>query len=205
MPTCPLTVRSICVHTVPVYTSPTHPIQSMAASSFQTAQYPSTSFTESVGAIALNLSTRQILLVHYAKRDEWLLAKGRRNVGESRHEAALREMREEIGYSCNLLPLTMTTRAPPAVETGDTPEEARAHENVVEPFMLTCRHLNDGREVKLIWWYIAAIDESAETGKGEEQFDAQLFGFEEAVDMLTFETDREVVRRAIEIFEENER
>ena len=142
-----------------------------------------------------------------------MLAKGRRNIGESRHQAALREMKEETGYSCHILPLTMTTRAPPAIEIGQCADVSRVHENVCEPFMLTYRQLdarpaslemvrtNEGRNVKIIWWYIAAIDEAAEVGAGEEQFDVRLVSFEEAVGLLTFEDDREIVRKAIEIIE----
>ena len=130
-----------------------------------------------------------------------MLAKGRRNIGESRSQAALREMKEETGYSCHLLPLNMKTRAPPAIETGDYPDEATVHEKVCEPFMLTCRHLPGNGGIKIIWWYIAAIDESAEVVPGEEQFKPRLVGFEEALSVLTFENDREIVRKAIEIFE----
>ena len=171
----------------------------MATSKFKTEQYSAEEFVESVGAIAIKVSTREVCLVSYA--GEWMLAKGRRNVNESRSQAALREMREETGYSCYLLPLTMITRAPPAIETGDCPDEARVHENVCEPFMLTCRHLHGDGGIKIIWWYIAAIDESAEVGPGEEQFKTRLVGFEEAVSILTFENDREIVRKAMEIFD----
>lgn len=173
----------------------------MAASTFNATQYDAPHFVESVGAIAIKVSTRELCLVHYDKRDEWLLAKGRRNVGESRHKAALREMQEETGFTCHLLPLTMTTRAPPAMEVGDTPDEPCVHHEATEPFMLTCRQLKDGKDVKLIWWYIAAIDETAEVEGGETQFRAQLVGFDEAADLLTFEQDREIVRNAIAIFE----
>jgi 8-oxo-dGTP pyrophosphatase MutT (NUDIX family) len=173
----------------------------MAASRFKTDQYDAEHFVESVGAIAIKTSTRKICLIHYVERDEWLLAKGRRNVGESRLEAALREIKEETGYSCRILPLTMTTRAPPAVETGDCPDEPRVHKGVCEPFMFTCRHLEEGCAVKLIWWYIAAIDETAAVECGEEQFNVRLFDFEEALCMLTFENDRQIVRKAIQVFE----
>ena len=171
----------------------------MATSRFQTEQYSAEQFVESIGAIAIKVSTREVCLISYA--GEWMLAKGRRNIGEPRSQAALREMKEETGYSCHLLPLTMTTRAPPTTETGDYPDEAMVHENVCEPFMLTCRHLHGNGGIKLIWWYIAAIDESAEVGPGEEQFTTRLVGFEEALDMLTFESDREVVRKAFEIYD----
>ena len=174
----------------------------MATSNFQTEQYNAEQFVESVGAIAIKTSTREVCLILY--RGEWMLAKGRRNIGESRSQAALREMKEETGYSCHLLPLTMKTRAPPAIETGDCPDEARVHEKVCEPFMLTCRHLHGNGCLKLIWWYVAAIDESVEVGPGEEQFKTRLVGFEEALGLLTFENDREIVRKAMEIYDETE-
>ena len=172
----------------------------MATSNFQTEQYNAEQFVESVGAIAIKISTREVCLILYG--GEWMLAKGRRNIGESRSQAALREMKEETGYSCRLLPLTMKTRAPPATETGDYPDEPSVHEKVCEPFMLTCRHLHGDGGIKLIWWYIAAIDESAEVGSCEEQFKTRLVGFEDALSMLTFENDREIVRKAMEIFEQ---
>jgi 8-oxo-dGTP pyrophosphatase MutT (NUDIX family) len=175
----------------------------MATSNFQTEQYNAEQFVESVGAIAIKTSTREVCLILY--RGEWMLAKGRRNIGESRSQAALREMKEETGYSCHLLPLTMKTRAPPAIETGDYPDEPTVHDKICEPFMLTCRHLHGDGGIKLIWWYIAAIDESAEVGTGEEQFKTRLVGFEEALSMLTFENDREIVRKAMEIFDETKR
>ncbi|KAM0707742.1 hypothetical protein Q7P35_004391 [Cladosporium inversicolor] len=175
----------------------------MATSKFKTEQYNAEQFVESVGAIAIKASTCEVCLI--LSGGEWMLAKGRRNIGESRSQAALREMKEETGYSCRLLPLTMTTRAPPAIETGDYPDEARMHEKVCEPFMLTCRHLHGNGGIKLIWWYIAAIDESAEVGPGEEQFETRLVGFEEALGMLTFENDRDIIRKAMEIFDETKR
>jgi 8-oxo-dGTP pyrophosphatase MutT (NUDIX family) len=176
----------------------------MAASHFKVDQYDAEHFVESVGAIAIKTSTREICLIHYVERDEWLLAKGRRNVGESRLEAALREIKEETGYTCRMLPLTMTARAPPAVENSDCPDEPTLHKEVCEPFMFTCRHLEEGRDVKLIWWYVAAIDETAVVERGEDQFNIRLFDFEEALRMLTFENDRKIVRKAIQIFEDTE-
>ena len=181
---------------------PVPQLNNMAASHFSTTQYTATQYVESVGAIAIRVSTREICLVHHKEKDEWLLPKGRRNVGESRPDAGLRELKEETGFSCRLLPLTMTTRATSTVEIADCPDEAREHRDACEPFMLTHRSLGEG-ELKIIWWYIAAVDEDAEVGKGEEQFGAYLLGFEDALARLTFEGDREIVREAIRIFEEN--
>jgi len=171
----------------------------MATSPFQTTQYTAEQFVESAGAVLVKVTTREICLVHHLKRNEWLLAKGRRNVGETRQATALREIAEETGYRCRLLPLTMSTRAPPALEIGHYPDEPRTHDNACEPFTVTCRQLEGEKNLKIIWWYIAAIDEGHEFRDGEEQFSAELVSFEEAVSRLTFEVDRDIVRKAIEI------
>ena len=55
--------------------------------------------------------------------------------------------------------------------------------------------------MKMIWWYVAAVDEDAAVGKGEAEFESGLFGLEEVVSKLTFLSDREVVVKAVEIFE----
>ena len=177
----------------------------MATSKWQTNQYLASDYVESAGAIAFNLTERKVCPVHYAKRDEWLLAKGRRNLGETRQQAAIRELAEETGHRCRTLPLRMTTRNPPANETEQHyPDEPRPHENACEPFMLTCRQLRENEGMKLIWWYVAAVDEEAAVGKGEEQFEASWFSFEQGLSHLTFEVDREVLREAIRVLAAND-
>ena len=93
----------------------------------------------------------------------------------------------------------MATRSPPAVELINYVDQPRTHNNVCEPFMVTHRMLREGN-IKIIWWYIAAIDEETEQVDGESHFKARWFAFDDALGALTFEADREVVRKAIEIF-----
>lgn len=177
----------------------------MSTSKWQTSQYTAADYVESVGAIAFDLAQRTVCLVHYPKRNEWLLAKGRRNLGETRQHAAMRETFEETGHRCRILPLKMTTRNPPAVETEQhCPDEPRVHENACEPFMLTYRQLGENEGVKLIWWYVAAVEEKAATVEGDEQFEAAWFSFGDALEHLTFEPDRDVLREAIKILTANE-
>lgn len=78
-------------------------------------------------------------LIHYHAKDEWMLAKGRRNCGEPRHQAALREVSEETGYQAHLHPVTVQRRVPPIDEQGDVPEP-RAYPDLAEPIMVTMRH-----------------------------------------------------------------
>ncbi|KAK5681524.1 hypothetical protein LTS10_006056 [Elasticomyces elasticus] len=175
----------------------------MATSKFEYTQYTAEHFVESAGAVLVNVSTRQICVVQDKASKEWLLPKGRRNCGVSRQAAALREASEEMGYHCQLLPLTMRTRAPPTAEVAGQfyPNEVRTHYEACEPFMVTCRQLDGELGLKLIWWYVAAIDEGVVRQGGEEQFREELIGFDQAVRQLTFEGDREIVRKAIELFE----
>lgn len=178
----------------------------MAKSSFKTHQYPTPTFVESCGAIMFHLSASsppKVCLLNYLRKNEYLLPKGRRNLGESRCAAALREATEETGYKCNVLPVKMATRAPHEDEEADAPDKARVVEKCEEPFMFTIRELGNGKGVKLIWWFIASLDGEIDTkGQGgEAQFRAEFFECHEAIEKLHFETDREVLRKAIELVE----
>ncbi|KAJ0168426.1 hypothetical protein CTA2_6266 [Colletotrichum tanaceti] len=181
----------------------------MAVSNFVTSQYPSEAFVESCGAIVFDLSKEpaKVCLLHYQALDEWYLAKGRRNCGESRQEAALREVLEETGVRCRLLPVDMPTRAPAPDDDANAPDVAAERRAIIEPFTLTIRSIDQGDGVKLIWWYVATVEgrpdwkdeEEGVTAGGEAQFIAKFFVCDEAVEKLTFENDRKVLRKAIDL------
>ncbi|GAB1210727.1 hypothetical protein APSETT445_009524 [Aspergillus pseudonomiae] len=181
----------------------------MATSPNTTTQYTSEQFVESSGAILFDLSNSQrktVCLIHYHAKNEWLLAKGRRNCGESRQEAALREVREETGYQAHLFPVTMQTRAPPIDEQGHLPDVPRSYPDLTEPFMVTIRQLgkDGGHDVKIIWWFIAALDDGVVPGsasRGEEQFTPEFFPLEEALEKLSFQNDRDVLKQAISLIQ----
>ncbi len=178
----------------------------MSKSSFPNCQVPSERFVESCGAVLFDLSdphAKKVCLIHYLRKDEWLLAKGRRNCGEHRKDAALREVLEETGYQCHLHPVTMPTRAPPVDETANVLDKARIYPNLTEPFMFTARGIDGGSSVKLIWWYIAALDVDSGVNMlpGEIAFRAEFFPCVEAVEKLTWPADVEVLKRAIELLE----
>jgi 8-oxo-dGTP pyrophosphatase MutT (NUDIX family) len=169
-------------------------------------QYTSSQFVESAGAILFDFSSspKKVCLIHYVAKDEWLLAKGRRNIGESHAAAAVREAREETGYECKLRPVTMKTRAPHPNEPGHVHDEAREYPGLTEPFHLTRVEL-EGGGLKLIYWYIAeAVHDGVGRvkGEGEERFKAEVFECGEAVEKLTYEIDKEILEAAISIVEE---
>ena len=173
----------------------------MAISRFITSQYSSEQFVESAGAILFRLSTKEICLLHLLQSDEYVLAKGRRNCQESTQQTAVRELMEETGYRCRLLPVKISTRAPPAIETEQMADVPRTLSNITEPFFLQIRQSSENN-VKLIWWYVAALDkEHNEDSKEKEElnFKAQFYNYEEALEKLTFQADRDMIKKAIEI------
>ncbi|KAF2630904.1 hypothetical protein BU25DRAFT_251966 [Macroventuria anomochaeta] len=175
----------------------------MASSKHPTTQYASDKFVESCGAILFDFAERKVCLVKYIPTNEWLLPKGRRNCGEARETAALREVFEETGYRCILHPVTMSTRAPPKDEKGDVADEARIVPNLTEPFMCTTRLLGEFN-IKFIWWYIAALDKNGTTkSDGEANFIPEFYSWEEALKTITFEDDRRILERAIELVNVN--
>jgi 8-oxo-dGTP pyrophosphatase MutT (NUDIX family) len=177
----------------------------MAQSCFPTRQFTSSEFVESCGAIIFDLSdlcSSRACVVKIVETGEYVLPKGRRNIQESRKDAALREAYEETGYRCELLPVRMAVRATAVGDDPDVTDKARQHEGLMEPFMCTVRDLPHDAGVKIIWWFIAVVsDINGERGPGENTFKVEFFNCDEAVTKLHFETDREVLRRAIELVE----
>ena len=181
----------------------------MAESSFVTRQYASEQFVESCGAVLFVSSEPQnakVYLVKLLSTKEWMLPKGRRNVGESRKDAALREVAEESGLQCRLLPVTMPTKACAPDDPADVPDEARTQIDITEPFMCTVRELPKGNGTKIIWWYIAVLEYDAHSRRapGEAQFRPEFFTADDAVQKLHFESDREVLRKAVNIINTTE-
>ena len=140
-------------------------------------------------------------MLHLLKRDEYILAKGRRNCGESRKDTAIRELMEESGFSSRLLHVDMSTRAPPAVETEQLGDEARFYTGICEPFNLQLRRLGEG-DVKLLWRYIAAVNEDQpfnEELPEDQRVAVEFYSYTDVLERLAFQTDRDMVRRAIDI------
>lgn len=87
-------------------------------------------------------------------------------------------------------------------ERGQMSDKPRSYSELAEPFMVTMRHQgkDEGSDVKVIWWYIAALDEGLVAGSGSgagEQFTSEFFPLEEALEKLSFQNDRMVLQKAI--------
>ncbi|OAG12925.1 NUDIX domain-containing protein, partial [Paraphaeosphaeria sporulosa] len=178
----------------------------MAASTLQTKTISSEKFVESCGAILFDLtnpSDIKVCVIQHKSTGEWHFAKGRRNQGEARKDAAIREVMEETGFRCQLLPLTMPTRATPVEARPDVPDKAHVCENLVEPFMCQIRTLKAGKGTKIIWWFIAALEGDAGRDKlpGEDTWLPAFKSWHSAMNALTFQNDREVLQKALSLLQ----
>jgi len=119
----------------------------------------------------------RVLLVRKRHRPEVRLPKGHVEDGESRSETALREVREETGY-CNLRILADLGTV---INRFAIPDEG----------VYVTR--NEG------YFLMALEDESREPRPpaDEDRFEVLWAPVDEALKLLTFETEREFLRRAI--------
>lgn len=120
---------------------------------------------------------------------------------ESRHDTAIREIAEESGFLCILLHLKMLTRAPLAVETKQLGDGALFYTRICEPLTLQLGRLGEG-DVKLIWWYIAAVNENQPFKADlheKQKFTVRFLKYTDVLKKLTFQNDRDMARRAIGI------
>ncbi|KAI1638088.1 NUDIX domain-containing protein [Biscogniauxia mediterranea] len=175
----------------------------MAACRWDRTLYTSDQFVEACGAVVFSSAAdnqdMSVCLLYHGGADEWLLPKGRRNCGETRPAAALREVLEETGCTAELEPLRMATRAPHAAEPPDVPDEAREYDRLTEPFLLDVRDLTGHPPggLKLVWWFVARLQDVA--GPAEDQFQVRFVECTEAAARLTFQNDRDVLAKAIEV------
>ena len=108
----------------------------------------------------------RVLLVHRPRYDDWTLPKGKLDRGETFDQAALREVREETGLRCTLGRELATT------EYRD----------------------NKGRP-KVVRYWLMSVD-GGEFAPNDEVDEVRWLAVAEAVEKLTYDRDREVLRGA---------
>ncbi|KAK0206713.1 hypothetical protein DFS33DRAFT_1273114 [Desarmillaria ectypa] len=161
-------------------------------------------FVLAAGAIAFLISKDKplkVCLVYYKKRNEWLLAKGRKDEGEELVATATRQVLEETGYACTLLPIALPTRATlSSASVAHQKDIPRLSQNCTEPFAITIKPLQKPKNVKLIFWYVASLHDPEGaprigTHMIAEGFEVSvLFDVDEALEKLSFEDDKDLLR-----------
>jgi 8-oxo-dGTP pyrophosphatase MutT (NUDIX family) len=106
----------------------------------------------------------RIAVVHRPRYDDWSLPKGKLEPGESFQDAALREVEEETGVRARL-------------------------EEELEP-----THYHVGRRPKTVRWWRMSVDEDLGIDRDVEVDDMRWVTPDEALRLLSYEYDRELVR-----------
>ena len=119
---------------------------------------------EAAGGVVLDDDGR-VALVHRPRYDDWSLPKGKLDPGESFEDAALREVEEETGMRCRLL------------------DELRPVEY----------RDNKGRQ-KIVRYWLMAVDEDPGFMPNDEVDELRWVPPEEAVELLSYPHDAELVR-----------
>ena len=109
----------------------------------------------------------EVAIVHRPRYDDWSLPKGKLDPGESWEEAALREVREEIGLSCRL------GRELPPVGYKD----------------------RKGRDKVVRYWMMEPVD--GEFTPSEEVDEVRWLIPSAAAELLTYPHDRELVQEVL--------
>jgi 8-oxo-dGTP diphosphatase len=107
------------------------------------------------------------LVVHRPKYRDWSLPKGKLDPGESFEQAAVREVREESGFSCQL---------------GEPLGEVTYRDRKARPKLVR-------------YWMMTPIE--GEFSPNDEVDEVRWVDAEEAESLLNYERDSELVRRAL--------
>ncbi|KZO92693.1 hypothetical protein CALVIDRAFT_540772 [Calocera viscosa TUFC12733] len=159
-------------------------------------------FVISCGCVLFVPETQQIILVKSLSETQggsWLLPKGRKNAGETLEHAAVRETLEETGCECELWEVEMGTRATDANVLGRVHDVVR-NVRCTEPLALQLRQTRHGHQ-KLICWFIGKMKDGCipQPLEAHEHYEVGFFGYDEAIEQLRWDHDREIVRKAVQI------
>ncbi|KAK0482055.1 hypothetical protein EDD18DRAFT_1112698 [Armillaria luteobubalina] len=168
--------------------------------------HSSEQFVLAAGAIAFLISKDKplkVCLVYYKKRNEWLLAKGRKDEGEDLANTAVREVLEETGYACTLLPIALPTRATTPSASVDHQEDIpRLSQNCTEPFAVTYQAPSETQERETDILGVPRVGTHMVAEGFEESV---LFKVDEALEKLSFEDDKDLLRQAAKYAEQYKR
>ena len=146
-------------------------------------------FVLSSGTVPVDIPKGLVLLLYYRPKGEYILPKGRKNVGETLEAAAVRETTQESGFECHLFRHELPTKAQELRDPYHT-----------EPIAVQQR-MNHGVR-KIIFWYISEVDscsqQMANTQEEHEEFDVEWVRMEDAPSKCSFVDDRKIVEKALE-------
>ena len=168
---------------------------------------PASARVISCGTVTVDLALGKVLLVWNGKYNIYQLPKGRRNIGESCLQAALRETREETGYYVTPVDVMVATRATMPAANNEKRPHARntcIESQMSREFVATviCRDPQSESPALKETVFFAATGDSTETpGKDTqevgERLRAEWVTISEVSSKLRFQAEVRVVEKAM--------
>jgi 8-oxo-dGTP pyrophosphatase MutT (NUDIX family) len=160
--------------------------------SIERSLFFSDEFAISCGTVTIDVRESKVLLIHMRKNGEYMLPKGRKDVGESLEATALRETYEETGIKAQLLPVAIDSQAT-STQGQDRPKA------ITEPIAVSQRMTQGG--LKIIFWYVGVADSTIPPVEGTQQenesFQTVWVKFDEVESIISWEDDRRVAMKAV--------
>lgn len=150
----------------------------------------SSEFALCAGTVMFDSLREKVCLISTA--GGYMFPKGRKDVGESLRDTAMRETVEETGKICRIELVSIESRATVSGEIGYDSSYPRMQRSA-DPFAITVMQKNG--YLKHIFWYIAVED--GECGAGEHS--PMFVEITTALELLSFESDREILRQAAKV------
>ncbi|MEM0373239.1 MAG: NUDIX domain-containing protein, partial [Sulfolobales archaeon] len=129
----------------------------------------------SAGGVVINNSNKKVLILK-RKNGNWVLPKGHLEEKESFEETAIREVKEETGLDVKIIDYI-----------GKTQYHAPATEKHPE-------------EEKTVLWYLMETDDNYIKVEEDIFSDGRFFNFSEAYNFLTFQQEKEILKRGYELY-----
>ncbi|OBS17844.1 hypothetical protein FPOA_09573 [Fusarium poae] len=150
------------------------------------ATEPSTPWTSKTPTTAIEAQSQ--------KTGEYMLPKGRKDIGENLQETALRETFEETGIKAQILPVPITSVA-------TTPQGRDRPSKITEPIAVSQR-VDKNSVLKIMFWYVATADSTIAPEQGTQQegedFDPVWVSFGDVESTVSWEDDRRIVSKAVD-------
>ncbi|KAF9262010.1 hypothetical protein L218DRAFT_960618 [Marasmius fiardii PR-910] len=167
-------------------------------------------FMVGAGIVVIQPATNRLVLIQDTSTKLWILPRGRKDVGESLEQTALREGFEETGYEVEFLPMYMMTQQPLAPKDHGQFPMKKGEPIYMSTTFWSARYdlhgnMRNGGGEYIVSWYVGQIPENAVHHKGtgmpdEQGYVPHLVTFEEAVRLLASDVERRVVEIAWELY-----
>ncbi|KAJ7271095.1 NUDIX hydrolase domain-like protein [Mycena rebaudengoi] len=160
--------------------------------------------------VVIQPSTLKVVVLYESKEKHWFLPKGRKDIGESLEQAALREAHEESGYRVEFLPLYIPTCAPIAPNTTESHYAKNCEPIYISTTSYPARKRSNWTSpggTYIVSWYVGQIPQHAVRQEGtgmpdEANYETYLLDVKDAVRKLESGVEAQVVEYAWRLFKD---